>query len=65
MNANESSQITPVRKLTTGIEGFDRITLGGIPMGRTTLIAGSAGSAKTVMGAQFLAEGIRQFEMPH
>jgi circadian clock protein KaiC len=48
-----------ILKLPTGIPGFDLITLGGLPRGRTTLVAGTAGSAKTVMAAQFLAEGIR------
>ncbi len=48
-----------IAKLPTGIPGFDLITLGGLPKGRTTLVAGTAGSAKTVMAAQFLTEGIR------
>ena len=51
---------TAVRKLPTGIPGFDLIAAGGLPMGRTTLISGTAGSAKTVFASQFLAEGIRQ-----
>ena len=50
----------PIGKLETGIPGFDNITDGGIPEGRTTLITGTSGSAKTVLAAQFLAEGIRQ-----
>jgi len=49
----------PIRKIATGIPGFDDITNGGLPQGRTTLISGSAGSAKTVFAVQFLAEGIR------
>jgi circadian clock protein KaiC len=48
-----------IEKLETGIPGFDLITLGGLPKGRTTLVAGTAGSAKTVMAAQFLAEEIK------
>ncbi|MGC4060521.1 MAG: circadian clock protein KaiC [Aquabacterium sp.] len=48
-----------LEKLPTGIPGVDLIAEGGIPKGRTTLVAGSAGSAKTVFAAQFLAEGIR------
>jgi circadian clock protein KaiC len=48
----------PVPKLATHIEGFDLITEGGLPEGRTTLVAGTAGSAKTVFAAQFLAQGI-------
>ncbi len=35
------------------------IPLGAGPNGRTTLVAGTAGSAKTVMAVQFLAEGIK------
>lgn len=51
-----------VEKLETGIPGFDLISNGGIPKGRTTLISGSAGSGKTVLAAQFLAEGIVKHE---
>jgi circadian clock protein KaiC len=48
-----------IAKLPTGIPGFDLITLGGLPKGRTTLVGGTAGSAKTVMAVQFIAEGIK------
>lgn len=47
-----------IEKLETGIPGFDLISSGGLPKGRTTLVSGTAGSAKTVFAAQFLAEGI-------
>jgi circadian clock protein KaiC len=50
-----------MRKLRTGIPGFDLIAQGGLPLGRTTLVAGTAGSAKTVFATQFLAEGIQKF----
>lgn len=50
----------PVTKLETGIPGFDLVSQGGIPAGRTTLVTGTAGSAKTVFAAQFLAEGIQK-----
>ncbi|MFZ5830608.1 MAG: circadian clock protein KaiC [Planctomycetota bacterium] len=53
-----------VQKLPTGIPGFDLIAQGGIPRGRTTLVAGTAGSAKTVFAAQFLAEGVRNYGQP-
>ena len=55
----QSKQPAQIQKLATGIFGFDLITNGGLPQGRTTLISGTAGSAKTVLAAQFLAEGIR------
>jgi circadian clock protein KaiC len=52
------NKVTGVEKLATRITGFDHISAGGLPQGRTTLVCGSAGSGKTVFGAQFLAEGI-------
>lgn len=55
---------TFVEKLQTGIPGFDLVSNGGIPKGRTTLISGSAGSGKTVIAAQFLAEGILKHQEP-
>ncbi len=53
-----------VPKLPTGIPGFDLIAQGGLPRGRTTLVAGTAGSAKTVFAAQFVAAGIMHFDEP-
>lgn len=53
---------TSIEKLSTGIEGFDFVSRGGLPKGRTTLVAGTAGSGKTVFAAQFLAEGVRRGE---
>jgi circadian clock protein KaiC len=50
-----------IQKLQTGVQGLDLISMGGLPKGRTTLVAGSAGSGKTILGAQFLAEGIAQY----
>lgn len=49
-----------VTKIATGIPGFDNISEGGLPKGRATLIAGTAGSAKTVFATHFLAAGILQ-----
>jgi circadian clock protein KaiC len=53
-----------VEKLVTGIPGFDLIANGGLPKGRTTLVTGTAGSAKTVLAAQFLAAGIERYAEP-
>jgi circadian clock protein KaiC len=49
-----------VRKVATGIRGFDHVSMGGLPARRATVVAGQAGSAKTVFAAQFLAEGVRR-----
>ena len=38
-----------VPKLRTGVPGLDIITHGGIPKGRTTLIAGRSGTAKSIL----------------
>jgi len=49
---------SPMEKLVTGIPGFDSISDGGLPKFRTTLVSGTAGSAKTVFACHFLAQGI-------
>ena len=48
----------PLVKVPTGIEGFDKLTYGGLPERRSTLVAGTSGSGKTIFAAQFLASGI-------
>ena len=37
-----------VQALPTGIEGFDDVCQGGLPIGRSTLISGTSGTGKTV-----------------
>ncbi len=44
-------------KARTGIAGFDEITLGGVPQGRTALVCGGPGCGKTVFGMEFLVRG--------
>ena len=51
-------------KAPTGIDGLDEITEGGLPLGRPTLICGSAGCGKTLMGIEFLVRGIQEFNEP-
>ena len=51
---------TTISKHMTCIPGFDLISEGGLPQGRTTLVSGTAGSAKTVFAVQFLARGITE-----
>jgi circadian clock protein KaiC len=53
-----------IQKMETGIAGFDQVAAGGLPRGRTTLVAGTAGSGKTVLAAQLLAEGIEDYDQP-
>ncbi len=51
-------------KTPTGIRGLDEITRGGLPLGRTTLVCGSAGSGKTVLAMEFLVHGVHDFGEP-
>lgn len=51
-------------KARTGIRGLDEITMGGLPQGRTTLVTGSAGAGKTLLGLQFLVAGAREYGEP-
>lgn len=53
-----------VRKLRTLIEGFDEISHGGVPIGRTTLVSGTSGTGKTLFAIQFLYHGIKYFDYP-
>jgi circadian clock protein KaiC len=47
--------MSALKKLETGVPGLDLLTLGGIPEGRATLIAGKSGTGKTVVGLQIAA----------
>ena len=60
VDAQAAAAVRGVDKLATGIPGFDHVTMGGLPRRRATVVAGQAGSAKTVFAAQFLAEGVRR-----
>lgn len=53
---------TGVEKVATDIIGFDEIAHGGIPKGRTTLLAGTSGSGKTIFAMQFLIGGLKKGE---
>lgn len=53
-----------IHKMPTGIDGFDEITLGGLPRRRLTLLLGAAGSGKTVFALQTLVNGARQWGEP-
>src|ERR1700722_1393305 len=52
------------RKAANGIAGFDEITGGGLPRGRTSLLVGGPGSGKTIFSLQFLVNGARYFREP-
>ncbi|MBD2233414.1 circadian clock protein KaiC [Phormidium tenue] len=53
-----------VRKIRTLIEGFDDISHGGMPAGRSTLVSGTSGTGKTLFAVQFIYNGITEFDEP-
>lgn len=53
-----------IAKARTGIDGFDELTLGGLPRGRPTLVCGSAGCGKTLFASTFLINGARDEDEP-
>src|SRR2546427_43738 len=61
---NQKEREPRLSKAQTGIDGVDEITGGGLPRGRTTLLAGPAGSGKTVLALQTLVNGARRFDEP-
>ncbi|MEO8634452.1 MAG: circadian clock protein KaiC [Gemmatimonadales bacterium] len=50
--------------MPTGITGFDEITYGGLPVGRTTLVRGGPGCGKTVFAVQSLINAARDRREP-
>ena len=48
----------------TGIEGLDRLIQGGFPRGSVNLVAGPAGSGKTLFAVQFAYNGATVFDEP-
>lgn len=64
MASLRSPRKKPSVKAPTGITGFDEITGGGLPRGRTTLPTGGPGSGKTIFGMQFLVHGVQKGNEP-
>ncbi|HEY6074779.1 MAG TPA: ATPase domain-containing protein, partial [Anaerolineales bacterium] len=58
------SSLGSLPKCSSGIRGFDEITGGGLPKGRPTLVAGSAGSGKTLFSMEFLVRGALEHGEP-
>ena len=52
-------QDLPDARVTTGISGLDKMVMGGLFKGTTTLLTGSSGTGKSLFGIQFLQEGAR------
>ena len=57
MKTQSSRAVQAKTKVLTGIQGFDEITDGGLPLGRTSLVMGGPGCGKTVFALQSLVNG--------
>ena len=51
-------------KMPTGLGGFDNISEGGLPRGRTTLITGGPGCGKSIFALQTLVNGAKEWNEP-
>jgi KaiC/GvpD/RAD55 family RecA-like ATPase len=49
-------------RLSTGIQGLDNLIEGGIPEGFNVLISGAPGTGKTILGLQFIHDGVKNGE---
>jgi circadian clock protein KaiC len=59
---NKSNHVKGRRRLSTGVPKLDAIMGGGIPEGDSLLVAGPSGAGKTVLGIQFIREGMERGE---
>jgi circadian clock protein KaiC len=60
--AEKSIELRPTRYISSGVEGLDEMLGGGLIEGSALLVAGPAGSGKSTVAIQFLAEGVKQNE---
>jgi circadian clock protein KaiC len=51
-------------RVRTGIEGLDRIFLGGVLRGNVILVEGSPGTGKTLLGMTFIVRGAAEYDEP-
>ena len=50
-----------IERVNTGVPGLDELVEGGFPKGDTILIAGKAGTGKSILAIQFLYNGVMQY----
>jgi circadian clock protein KaiC len=51
-----------MKRLSTGVEGLDNLVQGGVPEGFNVLLSGAPGTGKTILGLQFIVEGVKKGE---
>jgi circadian clock protein KaiC len=53
-----------IERVRTGIPGLDELVEGGFPKGDTILVAGKAGTGKSILATQFLYKGATLYNEP-
>ncbi len=53
-----------IERVKTGIPGLDELIEGGFPKGDTILVAGKAGTGKSILANQFLYNGATEYNEP-
>lgn len=61
---NSAVLTAAIEKARTGVDGLDRITRGGLPRDRTSLIIGGPGAGKTILALQSVVTGARLYGEP-
>jgi len=53
-----------IERVKTGIPGLDELVEGGFPRGDTILVAGKAGTGKSILAMQFIYKGAKDYDEP-
>jgi circadian clock protein KaiC len=56
--------VTDSSLVQTGVEGLDAILLGGIPNTNVIMVQGAAGTGKTLLGTEFIYQGVAKYNEP-
>jgi KaiC/GvpD/RAD55 family RecA-like ATPase len=51
-----------MERFSSGVPGLDNLIEGGIPQGFNVLLSGAPGTGKTILGLQFIHEGVKRGE---
>lgn len=64
LQQDSGRQLSVGDRVPTGIDEFDGLIEGGFPKGSLILVAGNAGSGKTIFSAEYLYNGASKFREP-
>jgi circadian clock protein KaiC len=62
LSTTEAPTLISTGRVSTGIIGLDQMLAGGFPAGSATMVAGGAGTGKTLLGLNFITTGIKNNE---